>query len=88
MNDINIAVLGKGIAGKNILIYKYIHYYELSDVKEITLEDIEDKYQINITINNKPFNINILDTAGEEDYQKHDGFLDIFWRRIFISFCN
>ena len=69
MNDINIAVLGKGIAGKNILIYKYIHYYELSDVKEITLEDIEDKYQINITINNKPFNINILDTAGEEDYQ-------------------
>ena len=86
MNDINIAVLGKGIVGKNILIYKYMHYYELSGVKEITLEDIEDKYQINITINNKPFNINILDTAGEEDYQNMidicisfgEGFLLVF----------
>ena len=64
-NNINIAVLGKGNVGKNKLISKYIHYVHPDE----QVPTIEYKKYINLKIDNKPYNICILETAGEADYQ-------------------
>lgn len=77
-----ITVLGKGVVGKTSLIYRYInnHIMEEHDAT------IEDKYTVFETIYSKQYEIHILDTAGEEDYQNMldqwieaaDGFLLVY----------
>lgn len=81
-NNINITVLGKGNVGKNELLSKYIHYVN-PDEQDPT---IEYKNYINLKIDNKPYNICILDSAGEDDFQNMmdiwisfaEGFLLVF----------
>jgi small GTP-binding protein len=64
-NEMTITVLGKGVVGKTSLVYRFInnHIMEEHDAT------IEDKYTVFETIDGKEIQINILDTAGEEDYQ-------------------
>ena len=68
--------------GKSSLTYRYIKY-DLPEGHDVT---IEDRYKTDTIINKKPFTVEILDTAGEEDYQKMmdmwinfgEGFLLVF----------
>ena len=70
--DIKLAVIGKGVVGKSTLTYRFIKY--------------EDINKTNLTIDNKNYCIEILDTAGEDDYQQMmdmwisfgEGFLLVF----------
>ena len=63
--DLKIAVLGKSLVGKSALTYRFI-----SD-KFPTEHDttIEDQYKINTTIDEYNCKLEILDTAGQDDYQ-------------------
>jgi len=83
IQSVNITVLGKGMVGKSSLIYKFIN-------NEVSLDHeptIEDKISIVKSINGKNIQFNILDTAGQTDYQTSsldswiefgDGFILIF----------
>jgi GTPase KRas protein len=63
--SIKIAVLGKSLVGKSALTYRFI-----SD-KFPTEHDttVEDQYKTEVTINDTPCELEILDTAGQDDYQ-------------------
>ena len=77
-----MAVIGKGVVGKSSLTYRFINY-KMPSAYDPT---IEDRYKKEVKIENKTFNIEILDTAGEEDYQNMmdmwinfgEGFLLVF----------
>ena len=77
-----MAVIGKGVVGKSSLTYKFINY-QMPQGHDPT---IEDRYKKNTTIENQLYNIEILDTAGEDDYQNMmdmwisfgEGFLLVF----------
>jgi small GTP-binding protein len=77
-----ISVLGKGNVGKSSLTYKFINY----NTPRIHDATIEDKYKTVIEIDGKTCEIDILDTAGQDDYQNlldswinfADGFLLVF----------
>ena len=62
---VKVAILGSGAIGKSSLTYRFLN-------KE-TLENhdatIEDKYKTYERIENENVEIEVLDTAGEEDYQ-------------------
>ena len=81
-NSIKIAVLGKGVVGKSSLTYRFINY----DVSTEHDPTIEDRYKSNLNIEGTNYEVEILDTAGEEDYQNMmdmwisfgDGFLLVF----------
>ena len=62
---IKLAVLGKSLVGKSALTYRFI-----SD-KFPTEHDttVEDQYKINITVDDINIELEILDTAGQDDYQ-------------------
>jgi GTPase KRas len=60
-----IAVLGKGMVGKSSLTYKYINYNTPKDHDPT----IEDKYSTSTTIDGVTCVVDILDTAGQDDYQ-------------------
>ena len=62
---IKLAVLGKSLVGKSALTYRFI-----SD-KFPTEHDttVEDQYKINITVDDIDIELEILDTAGQDDYQ-------------------
>ena len=62
---IKLVVLGKSLVGKSALTYRYI-----SD-KFPTEHDttVEDQYKVNLTIEDKKCDLEILDTAGQDDYQ-------------------
>lgn len=62
---ITIAVLGKGVVGKTSLIYRFIKV-QLPDSHDPTIEDTFKEIE---NIDGKYTEIQILDTAGEEDYQ-------------------
>ena len=87
---VKIAVIGKGVVGKSSLTYRFINY-ELPEGHEVT---IEDRYKTDKVIENKPYKIEILDTAGEDDYQQMmdmwinfgEGFLLVFAINDKISF--
>ena len=65
ITTIKIVVLGKCLVGKSALTYRFI-----SD-KFPTEHDttVEDTYRITMTINEKNCELEILDTAGQDDYQ-------------------
>ena len=77
-----MAVIGKGVVGKSSLTYRFINY-KMPSAYDPT---IEDRYKKEVKIENKTFNIEILDTPGEEDYQNMmdmwinfgEGFLLVF----------
>ena len=81
-NSIKIAVLGKGVVGKSSLTYRFLNY-DVSTEHDAT---IEDRYKSNLNIEGTNYEVEILDTAGEEDYQNMmdmwisfgDGFLLVF----------
>ena len=74
--------MGKGVVGKSSLTYRFINY------KAPTEHDptIEDRYKTTISLEGKEYEVEILDTAGEEDYQNMmdmwisfgEGFLLVF----------
>ena len=74
--------MGKGVVGKSTLTYRFIKY----DIPEGHEATIEDRYKTEITLDNKTYIIEILDTAGEDDYQQMmdmwisfgEGFLLVF----------
>ena len=77
-----ITVLGKGVVGKSSLTYRFINY----NTPQEHDPTIEDRYKSNIQINGKVYEVEILDTAGEDDYQNMmdmwisfgEGFLLVF----------
>ena len=81
-NSIKIAVLGKGVVGKSSLTYRFLNY----DVSTEHDSTIEDRYKSNLNIEGTNYEVEILDTAGEEDYQNMmdmwisfgEGFLLVF----------
>ena len=77
-----ITVLGKSVVGKNLLKHRFINY----NAPQEHDPTIEDRYKSNIQINGKEYEVEILDTAGEDDYQNMmdmwisfgEGFLLVF----------
>jgi len=63
--SIKLAVLGKTLVGKSALTYRFI-----SD-KFPTEHDttVEDQYSTTVTVNGTPCELEIIDTAGQDDYQ-------------------
>ena len=64
-NLISVVVLGKGVVGKTSLIYRVVNN-TFPDSHDAT---IEDKYKTFVDIDGDVQEIQIVDTAGEEDYQ-------------------
>ena len=64
-DQIKVAVLGKSLVGKSALTYRFI-----SD-KFPTEHDttVEDQYKTIISIDGKNYDLEVLDTAGQDDYQ-------------------
>ena len=63
--DIKITVLGNTLVGKSALTYRYIS----NKFPEDHDTTIEDQYKIKNTIEGYQCQIEILDTAGQDDYQ-------------------
>ena len=63
-NIIKIAVLGKALVVKTALIYRYLN--DQIPTRETT---VEDQYKKKLKINDNEFELDILDTAGQDDYQ-------------------
>ena len=65
VHELKIAVLGKSLVGKSALTYRFIND------KFPTEHDttIEDQYRVNVNIEGFDCRLEILDTAGQDDYQ-------------------
>lgn len=89
-SSIKITVLGKGVVGKSSLTYRFINY----NAPQEHDPTIEDRYKCSVNINGVDNDVEILDTAGEEDYQNMidmwinfgDGFLLVFAINDYESF--
>jgi small GTP-binding protein len=62
---LKIAIIGQSLVGKSALTYRFMN----DKFPEIHDTTIEDQYTINTNINGTECNVEILDTAGQEDYQ-------------------
>ena len=70
------------MVGKSSLTYRFINYNAPTEHDPT----IEDRYKSNLTIDNVKYDVEILDTAGEDDYQNMmdmwisfgEGFLLVF----------
>jgi small GTP-binding protein len=65
IQKIRVCVLGKGMVGKSSITYRYINY----NTPKTHDPTIEDKYKTLIDIDGHSCEIEILDTAGQDDYQ-------------------
>ena len=65
ISSVKITLLGKGMVGKSSLTYRFINF----NAPEVHDPTIEDKFCIESNIDGKDIIINILDTAGQDDYQ-------------------
>jgi small GTP-binding protein len=65
LEKIKLTVLGKGMCGKSSLIYRFINY----NTPKGHDPTIEDKYKIFIEVKGTSCELEILDTAGQDDYQ-------------------
>lgn len=82
MTSIKISVLGKGEVGKSSVTYRFLR----KDVPESHDPTIEDKYKAYETIMGENVEVEVVDTAGIEDYQNlldmwisyADGFVLVF----------
>ena len=61
----NIKIKGKGVVGKSSLTYRFINYNTPTEHDPT----IEDRYKSNSIIDGVLYEVEILDTAGEDDYQ-------------------
>ena len=59
-----IVVLGSGGVGKSALVIRLVTDHFLEEYNPT----IEDNFQKNVTVDNVPTVIDILDTAGQEEY--------------------
>ena len=81
-NIIKIAVLGKDVVGKTSLTYRFINYNAIPDPDL----NIESRYKSITNIYGKDYVVEILDSAGEEDFENiidmwisfGEGFLLVF----------
>lgn len=64
-NKAQVTILGKGTVGKSSFTYSIMNY-EISRDHDPT---IEDKYKTVIEVDNLPYEVEILDTAGQDDFQ-------------------
>lgn len=64
IDSMKIALLDKGMVGKSSLTYKYINYKTPKDHDPT----IEDKYSTVVTVGEVSCEVEILDTAGQEEY--------------------
>ena len=62
---IKIVILGKALVGKSALTYRFISDKFLTD-HDTT---IEDQYKTRVTVNGTECDLEVLDTAGQDDYQ-------------------
>ena len=65
VEKIKIAILGKALVGKSALTYRFISDKFLTD-HDTT---VEDQYNTRVTVNDIECDLEILDTAGQDDYQ-------------------
>ena len=80
-NTIKITVLGNITVGKSSLIYRFINY----NLPQEYYDTLEDRYKIDVNIENKDYIVEILDT-GEDLYENitdmwisfGEGFLLVF----------
>lgn len=70
MQTVKITILGTGNIGKSSLTYKFLKSKLPDGGYDPTIEDI---YKTIKRVNNKDYEIKIMDTAGQDD---HQGFLD------------
>ena len=63
--DIKLVILGRSLVGKSALTYRFIND-QFPKEHDTT---IEDQYKINMSIDGFNCLLEILDTAGQDDYQ-------------------
>ena len=63
--NIKLVILGKALVGKSALTYRFIND-QFPKEHDTT---IEDQYKVSVTIDEKNILLEILDTAGQDDYQ-------------------
>ena len=63
--DAKLVILGKSLVGKSALTFRFINDQFPKD-HDTT---IEDQYKITMTIDGNEIKLEILDTAGQDDYQ-------------------
>ena len=63
--NIKLVILGKALVGKSALTYRFIND-QFPKEHDTT---IEDQYKVSITLDEKNILLEILDTAGQDDYQ-------------------
>ena len=63
--NIKLAVLGKSLVGKSALTYRFIS----DKFPEDHDTTVEDQYKTVITVDETTIELEILDTAGQDDYQ-------------------
>ncbi len=64
MNEYKIVIVGAGGVGKSAITVQFIQSYFISDYDPT----IEDSYRKQVKIDNKICFLDILDTAGQEEY--------------------
>jgi GTPase KRas protein len=64
MSEIKLVILGSGGVGKSAVTIQFLqhHFIEIYD------PTIEDAYRKQICVDNKTYLVEIMDTAGQEDY--------------------
>jgi len=80
--SVKIAVLGQSFVGKSSLTFRFINN-KFPDEHDST---IEDSYKIDVNIDNIKCSLEIVDTAGQDDYQtlvdtwinSSDGFILVY----------
>ena len=79
---IRITLIGKSMVGKSCLTYRFINY----NIPKSHAPTVEDRFISIIKIHENKYNIEILDTGGDEEYQNSldfwisfvEGFLLVF----------
>jgi len=82
INEYKIVVVGRGCVGKSAIIIQFIQNYFV----EIYDPTVEDTYRRQVCLDNEVFVLDILDTAGQEEYSSMcdyymkfgDGFLCVY----------